>query len=90
LLDVDSADSLRSVAMSASALIPATAALLRAKQTGTIGRGGKGIMKRASQRVAGIIAMNAATSATVTGLGAHPRVVNHDCFGQKSARSCGS
>ena len=85
-LDVDS---LRSVAMSSSSLISATAALLRAKLTGTIGKGGKGIMKRAAQRVAGIIAMNAATSAAVTGLvdgvhGADPRIVDHVCLGLKA------
>ena len=85
-LDVDA---LRSVAMSSSSLISATAALLRAKQAGTIGKGGKGIMKRAAQRVAGIIAMNAATSAAVTGLvegvhGADPRVVDHVCLRLKS------
>jgi translation initiation factor 2-alpha kinase 4 len=77
-------DYLRSVAMSSSSLIAATAALLRAKESGNISKGVKGILKRGSQRVAGIIAMNAATSAAVTGLtdgvhGADPRVVNHVC-----------
>ena len=46
-------------------------------------------MKRAAQRVAGILAMNAATSAAVTGLvdgvhGADPRVVDHVCSGLTS------
>ena len=46
-------------------------------------------MKRAAQRVAGILAMNAATSAAVTGLadgvhGADPRVVSYVCSQLKS------
>lgn len=74
-------DALRSVAMSASSLLSATAALRRAKNAGRIGKGGNGIWKRSTQRVAGILAMNAATAAAVNGTadgihGSDPRVVD--------------
>jgi translation initiation factor 2-alpha kinase 4 len=82
-------DSFRSIAMSASSLISATAALRRAKHAGKIGKGGKGVMKRAAQRTAGILAMIAASSTAVTGIadgihGADPRVVEHVCSLLKS------
>lgn len=77
-------DSLRSVAMSSSSLLSATASLRRAKHAGKIGKGGKGMMKRCTQRVAGILAMQAATATAVTGLadgvhGADPKVVDFVC-----------
>ena len=74
-------DSLRSVAMSASSLLSATAALRRAKNAGRLGgKGGNGVLKRSTQRVAGILAMNAATAAAINGTadgihGSDPRVV---------------
>lgn len=77
-------DSLRSVAMSASSMVSAASALRRARLAGKIGKGGKGILKRSTQRCAGIIAMNAATAAAVAGTadgihGADPRVVESVC-----------
>jgi translation initiation factor 2-alpha kinase 4 len=60
-------DSLRSVAMSASSLISATAALRQAKNAGKIGKGANGILKRSTNKVTGILAMNAATAAAVNG-----------------------
>ena len=76
-------ESLTSLAMSASSLVSATSALRRARNAGKLG---KGIMKRATQRSAGILAMNAATSAAVSGAadgvhGADPRVVETVCAG---------
>lgn len=74
------------ISMSNSSLTAATAALRRARNAGNIGKGGKGILKRSSQRVAGILAMVAATSAAVEGNldgvhGADPRIaeaaINH-------------
>lgn len=69
-------------AMSNSSLIAATSSLRRAKNAGTIGKGGRGIMKRAAQRAAGVFACAAATSAAVEGSmdgihGADPRVVEN-------------
>jgi hypothetical protein len=77
-------ESLTSLAMSASSLVSATSALRRARNAGKVGKGGKGLMKRSTQRTAGILAMNAATSAAVTGAadgvhGADPRVVDEIC-----------
>jgi len=79
-------ESLTSLAMSASSLVSATSALRRARNAGKIGKGGKGLMKRSTQRTAGILAMNAATSAAITGTadgvhGADPRVVEAVCAG---------
>ena len=67
-------------AMSNSSLIAATNALRRAKNAGSIGKGGKGILKRSAQRVAGVFAISAAAAAAVEGTtdgvhGADPRVV---------------
>lgn len=72
--------SVRSLAMSKNSLVAATAALKRAKLTGRLGKGGKGMLKRAAQRSAGVLAMRAATSAAITGAldgvhGSDPRVV---------------
>ena len=39
----------------------------RAGNTGKLGKGGRGMLKRASHRTAGILAMRAATGAAVTG-----------------------
>jgi hypothetical protein len=67
-------------AMSNSSLIAATHALRRAKNAGSIGKGGNGILKRSAQRVAGVFAISAAAAAAVEGTidgvhGADPRVV---------------
>jgi translation initiation factor 2-alpha kinase 4 len=74
-------EALTSLAMSASSLVSATSALRRARNTG---KKGKGTMKRSAQRVAGILSMNAASSAAITGAtdgvhGADPRVVEAIC-----------
>jgi len=71
---------LRSLAMSASSIVAATAALKRARNTGRLGKGGKGILKRSAQRAAGILGMRSAAAAAVTGTidgvhGADPIVV---------------
>jgi len=76
--------SIQSLAMNASSQVAAAAALERAKLAGRIGKGGKGILKRSTQRTAGILAMRAATSAAVTGAldgihGADPTVVQAVC-----------
>jgi hypothetical protein len=69
-------------AMNNSSLIAATSALHRARNAGNIGKGGKGgVLKRSTRRVAGILAMAAATSAAVEGNidgvhGADPRIVD--------------
>jgi hypothetical protein len=75
---------LRSLAMSTSSLMAATAALKRARITGYLGKGGKGMLKRSTQRTAGVLAMRAATAAAVTGSldgvhGADPTVVEVMC-----------
>jgi histidyl-tRNA synthetase len=75
---------LRSLAMSTSSLMAATAALKRARNTGRLGKGGKGMLKRSTQRAAGVLAMRAATAAAVTGSldgvhGADPTVVEAMC-----------
>lgn len=73
--------SLQSLAMSASSLVAATSALKRAHNAGRVG---KGMLKRAAQRTAGVFAMRAATAAAVTGTldgvhGADPLVVQTVC-----------
>lgn len=78
--------SLASLAMSASSLVSATSSLRRARNAGKVGKGGKGVMKRSTQRVAGILAMNAASSAAITGAadgvhGSDPRIVEELCAG---------
>ena len=75
---------LGSLAMSASPTLAATAALKRAALTGKLGKGGRGLQKRATQRVAGVLAMRAATSAALSGEvygvhGADPSVVENLC-----------
>ena len=67
-------------AMNNSSLIAATSALRRSRNAGNIGKGGKGILKRSTQRAAGVFAMSAATAAAVEGTidgvhGADPKVV---------------
>jgi hypothetical protein len=81
--------SFRSLAMSASALIAATSALKRARNAGRLGKGGKVMLKRATQRTAGILAMRAATAAAITGAldgvhGADPIIVEQICDGLKT------
>ena len=83
----------QTLAMSASSLVAATSALKRAKYAGRLGKGGKIILKRATQRTAGILAMRAATAAAVTGaldgvLGADPLVVERICNDLKSLFQC--
>lgn len=78
------ASSFRSLAMSATSLVAATSALKRARNAGRLGKGGKVMLKRATQRTAGILAMRAATAAAVTGSldgvhGADPIIVEHMC-----------
>ena len=78
-------NTLRTLAMSASSLLSATSALRRAKHAGALGKGGRGnILKRSTQRTAGVLAMAAATSAAVTGTldgvhGTDPRVLDAAC-----------
>lgn len=93
-----SANMFGSLAMNASSLIAATSALKRAKNAGKldkIGSSSGGIktggamLKRATQRTAGILAMRAATAAAVTGAldgvhGADPVVVETICNGLRS------
>jgi hypothetical protein len=67
--------------MNNSSLVAATSALRRARNAGNVGKGVKGIMKRSTQRVAGVLAMSAATSAAIEGNldgvhGADPRIVD--------------
>lgn len=67
-------------AMNNSSLIAATTALRRARNAGNIGKGGKGILKRAAQRAAGAFAISAAAAAAVEGTidgvhGADPKIV---------------
>jgi hypothetical protein len=78
-----------SLAMNASSIVAATAALKRAGYAGRVGKCGKTMLKRSTQRTAGILAMRAATSAAVTGAldgvhGADPLVVDHICSSLKS------
>jgi hypothetical protein len=83
------AASLRSFVMSSSSLAAATSTLKRASSAGKVGRTGKGMLKRATQRTSGIFAMRAATAAAVTGTldgvhGADPVVVEAVCEKMKS------
>lgn len=76
--------SIQSLAMNACSQLAAAVALQRAREAGRIGKGGKGILKRSTQRAAGVIAMRAATSAAVTGAldgihGADPTIVETMC-----------
>lgn len=76
--------SLQWFAMNSSSMVAAASALQRARLAGKLGKGGKGILKRSTQRAAGIIAMRAATSAAVTGTldgvhGSDPSVVESVC-----------
>lgn len=69
-----------SFAMSNSSLIAATSALRRVYNASNIGKGGRGLLKRPSQRTAGVFATSAATAAAVEGSfdgihGADPKVV---------------
>ena len=76
---------LRSLAMSASSIVAATAALKRAQNArDIIGKGAKGQLKRSAQRTAGILSSRAAAAAAATGavdgvLGADPIVVERIC-----------
>jgi len=75
---------IQSLAMNASSQVAAAIALRRARLAGRIGRGGKGILKRSTQRAAGVIAMRAATSAAITGTldgvhGSDPTVIEEIC-----------
>ena len=81
--------SLRSLAMSTSSIVAATATLRRSRHAGKVNKTGKGMLKRATQRTAGIFAMKAATSAAVTGTldgvhGADPMIVESICEHMKS------
>ena len=81
--------SFQSLAMSASSLVAATAALKRARNSGRLGKGGKLMLKRATQRTAGILAMRAASAAAITGSidgvhGADPIIVDQICDDLKS------
>lgn len=71
---------LSSLAMSSSSIAACTGSLRRSKYAGRLGKGGKGMLKRATQRTAGILAMRAASAAAITGSfdgihGADPLVV---------------
>lgn len=71
---------LTSLAMSSTSIVAATASLRRSRNAGRLGKGGKGMLKRSTQRAAGILAMRAAAAAAVTGTldgihGADPLVV---------------
>lgn len=70
---------LRSVTMNPSSMIAATASLRRARNAGAWGKAG-GNLRRSTKRVAGILAMRAASSAAVTGAldgvhGSDPQIV---------------
>lgn len=72
--------------MSNLSLVAATSALHRSRNAMNTGRGvgGKGMMKRARMRAAGVIAMTSASSAAVEGnldgvLGSDPRIVSSIC-----------
>lgn len=76
--------SISSLVMSDSSLVAATASLNRSSNTGKLGKGGRGMLKRATHRTAGILAMRAAAAASVTGAvdgvhGADPTVVENIC-----------
>jgi hypothetical protein len=81
--------SVSSLAMNSSSLIAATSALKRARNAGRLGKGGKAMLKRSTQRTAGILAMRAATATAVTGaldgvLGADPLIVETLCDNLKA------
>lgn len=57
---------LRSVTMNPTSMMAATASLRRARNAGSVGKPG-GTLKRSTKRVAGILAMRAASSAAITG-----------------------
>jgi hypothetical protein len=78
------AATLKSLAMSAASMLSATASLYRSRQAGRLGKGGKGMLKRATQRTAGVLAMRASLSTAVTGaydgvLGVDPTVLSNIC-----------
>ena len=82
-------ESFQSLAMNASSLVAATSALKRARNAGRLGKGGKVMLKRATQRTAGILAMRAASAAAITGTldgvhGADPVVVERVCSDLKN------
>lgn len=86
-------DSFDSLAMNASSLVAATSALKRARNAGRLGKGGRAMLKRATQRTAGILAMRAASAAAVTGTldgvhGADPVVVERVCSDLKMVFTC--
>jgi hypothetical protein len=62
----------------------ATSSLRRARNSGRLGKGGKLMLKRATQRTAGILAMRAASAAAITGNGADPIIVDQVCDKMKS------
>jgi len=79
---------LRNLAMSASSIVAATAALKRAKNVGNLGKAAKGQLKRSGQRTAGILSVRAASAAAVAGSidglhGADPIVVEKLCEASK-------
>lgn len=79
-----SEEAFQSISMSASAMVAASAALKRGSNAGKLGKGGRDLFKRATQRTAGILAMRAATSSAITGsmdgvFGADPLVVESVC-----------
>jgi hypothetical protein len=80
---------LQSLAMSASSMLAATSSLYRSRNTGRLGKGGKGMLKRATQRTAGVLAMRASLSTAITGaydgvLGVDPTVLNNICRRMRS------
>jgi hypothetical protein len=79
-----SAESFHPFSMTASAMVAASTALKRASDAGKLGKGGKDLLKKATQRTAGILAMRAASSSAITGamdgvFGADPLVVETIC-----------
>lgn len=84
-----SVDAMQSIAMNGSSMVAATQALKRAGNAGKLGKGGKDMLKRATQRTAGVLAMRASASAAINGsidgiLGADPLVVDTICLKMKS------
>jgi serine/threonine protein kinase len=85
--------SLRSLTLSASCVVAATSSFLRARNCGKIAKDGMGMLKKPTQRTAGILAMRAATSTAVTGMfdgihGADPSVVEFFCCRLKYIFEC--
>ena len=79
-----SGEAIQSIAMNGSSMVAATKALRRAISAGKLGKGGKDMMKRATQRTAGILAMRASAAAAVSGSldgvhGSDPLVVEGIC-----------